>query len=72
MVGKRTLSRMGLLSPITVIANAAKIPAMRMPFMMAGLASPKDGATEPQTWEDKRGQSRILEECLPSKVFERH
>lgn len=62
------LSRRGLLSPITVMANAAKTPAMRMPFMMLGLASPKDGNTEPQTWEDTKREAWDLGEMLASKV----
>ena len=33
------------------MANAAMTPAMKTPLMMLELASPEDGATEPQTFE---------------------
>lgn len=53
-------AKRGLLSPITAMANATKTPAMRMPFMMLGLASPKGGAAEPQTWKDTKRVARSL------------
>lgn len=33
-----------------MMANAAMTPAMKTPLMMLELASPEDGATEPQTF----------------------
>lgn len=49
-----------------MMANAAMTPAMKTPLMMLELASPEDGATEPQTfnpriWKADTGRSLLVQ-----------
>lgn len=51
-----------------MMANAAMTPAMKTPLMMLELASPEDGATEPQTSRPREfrtwlADSREAEPC---------
>lgn len=56
----------GLLSPATATVSASATRT-RAPFMVLGLASPKDGALQPRTWRDTKKTAGDWEECLPAQ-----